>query len=76
MTRNACHNRAPFAETMRIQAGWSESGPTRFPAMKEIPFRNSRECVYGKDVSEDARRGKLGAFDPGCAGCGWKAETA
>jgi hypothetical protein len=76
MTRNACWNRAPFSETVRIQAGWSESGPTRFPAMKEIPFRMTPECVYGKDTGPDARRGRLGAFDPRCAGCRWKQEVA
>lgn len=69
---NSCHNRAPFAPTQRVQAGWQDSGPSRVPVMVEIPFRMTPGCVYGNDKSEDARRGRLGAFDPGCEGCCWR----
>jgi hypothetical protein len=69
MKLNACHNRAPFLDTLRVQDGYAESGPTRFPAMKEIPFRNSRECVYSTDPL-------IGSKDPGCTGCIWKQEVA
>lgn len=70
--RNSCHNRAPFRDTSRVQGGWIESGPSRVPVMKEIPFRMTRECVYVTDVGDLARKGGLGAFDLGCDGCRWK----
>lgn len=72
--RNACFDRPPFAQTLRVQDGWQESGPSRVPVMKTIPFRMTPECVYGKDTSEDARRGRLGAFDARCAGCKWQQQ--
>lgn len=72
---NACRNRAPFRDTLRVQAGWVDSGPSRAPVMRDIPFRMTRECVYGQDVSDFARRSNLGAFDPRCAGCCWRADA-
>lgn len=72
---HSCHNRPPFRDTQRVQDGWIDSGPSRVPVMRAIPFRMTPECVYGNDRSEDARRGGLGAFDPGCDGCRWKKEA-
>jgi hypothetical protein len=63
---NACHNRASFRETLRIQDGWQESGPSRVPVMKTIPFRMSPDCQYTRDPMG------LGSKDPGCTGCRWK----
>jgi hypothetical protein len=62
---NACHNRKPFRDTLRVQDGWADSSLSRLPVMKEVPFRNSRECIYSTDPL-------VGSKDPGCEGCRWK----
>jgi hypothetical protein len=65
---NPCHNRPPFASTLRIQDGWTDSGPSRFPVMKAIPFRMTPGCIYSTDPL-------IGQHDPGCIGCQWKQQT-
>jgi hypothetical protein len=76
--RHSCFDRPPFASTMVVQDGYEPLPPNgspllpRVPRMVEIPFRMTPGCVYGQDVSEDASRGSLGAYDPGCAGCSWR----
>ena len=53
-----CKDRAPFAKTLQVQAGWLMNGARR---MKEIDFRMSRECEFTKT--------ELGRIDKQCAGC-------
>ena len=65
MSQYGCHNRAPFRESMPVQAGWYTDGYTRTPRMQPSPFRMSRNCEYSKDKD-----------DVQCDGCKWKAKNA
>jgi hypothetical protein len=64
-TPYACHNRAPFKDTLVVQDGWymRDGADTRAPRMKTIQFKNERSCIY---TTSD-----LGKVDPRCNGCSW-----
>ena len=62
---NSCHNRPPYADTLRVQEGWVESGPSRVAVMTEVPFRMTPGCVYSTDQL-------IGQLDQGCDGCRWR----
>jgi hypothetical protein len=68
MSQYGCFNRAPFRESMPVQAGWYCDGHTRTPRMQPSPFRMARECQF--TLTE------LGQTDPKCDGCKWKAKNA
>lgn len=55
---NGCHNRAPLAQTARVQDGWTEDGRRN---MVEIPVPMEKGCQY--------RKTELGQADPRCEGC-------
>ena len=63
----ACHNRKPYAETIRMQDGWgAESGPSRHPVMREVPFVMAKDCNFTHT--------DLGKEDQRCNGCKWRAH--
>ncbi len=64
MTPHGCHDRAPFAEVVLAQKGWSTDGRR---AMVDVPFTMARDCRYV--LSE------LGKADPQCSGCRWKGQS-
>ncbi len=64
MTLHGCHDRAPFAEVVLAQKGWSTDGRR---AMVHVPFRNERTCQYVKSA--------MGQADPQCSGCRWKGQS-
>jgi hypothetical protein len=64
---NGCFNRAPFARHVRMQDGWAESGPSRSPVMREVPFVMEKDCRYTHTT--------LGQQDEKCQGCKWRAEV-
>ena len=43
---NGCFNRAPFAQRIRMQDGWTESETSRRPVMIEVPFVMAKDCRY------------------------------
>lgn len=60
-SKNGCHNREPFKQTMKVQDGYIEGGPYRVAETVETPFRMANECQY--TLSD------LGKTDKGCEGC-------
>jgi hypothetical protein len=60
-----CHNRAPFAETVQVQNGWTIDGRRQ---LVSAAYTMNRDCEYS--------RSDLGQSDKGCIGCKWKREEA
>jgi hypothetical protein len=60
---NGCHNRAPLAETITVQDGWSSDGRRH---MVDLPDPMTKACNYTHTT--------LGQADKECTGCRWKVE--
>lgn len=74
-----CFNRPPFADTVTVQDGWSETlvldtllgeVKTRVPKMIEIPDPMSKDCQQHGPKGEATLHG----WD--CEGCRWKPATS
>jgi hypothetical protein len=61
---NGCYDRAPYAKTLQVQDGWTETGSRR---MVEIEGFGRQECAYSESG--------LGQTDPACSGCKWRAQA-
>jgi hypothetical protein len=60
-----CHNRAPFAESVQAQNGWTLDGRRQ---LESVALKASRNCEYTLSA--------LGKADKECVGCERKKEAA
>lgn len=58
---NGCHNRKPYKDSLLVQDGWDETGDTKVPKFRRIPFTMSRHCNYTSTIQ--------GRADARCNGC-------
>lgn len=71
MKLNACHNRAPFADSYPAQDGWFSTGlqtpdgreHTRLPIIVAVPHVMTKDCQYS-----------IRTPDPKCTGCRWNQQ--
>lgn len=62
---NGCHNRPAFRAVLPVQDGWFLDSDTRTPRMVPWVIRAEPDCQYTLSP--------LGAADPGCVACKWRA---